>query len=121
MPLFGSSKPRSDDDRPDANDQGIAADFSFANGINPKLAKRVASVLAMFFGAALGAVVIHYSVSAALWLATAISAGGIVSLNANVREAVTARLCVLDHMQSGPRVPTSRVDSSYRDIHLDTQ
>ena len=52
---------------------GIAADFSFANGINPKLAKRVASVLAMFFGAALGAVVIHYSISAALWLATAIS------------------------------------------------
>ena len=52
---------------------GIAADFSLANGINPTLAKRVASVLAMFLGAALGAVVIHYSVSAALWLATAIS------------------------------------------------
>ena len=53
---------------------GIAADFSLANGINPKLARRVASVLAMFLGAALGAVVIHYSISAALWLATAISA-----------------------------------------------
>jgi len=53
---------------------GIAADFSLTNGINPKLARRVASVLAMFLGAALGAVVIHYSISAALWLATAISA-----------------------------------------------
>jgi len=64
---------------------GIAADFSFANGINPKLAKRVASVLAMFFGAALGAVVIHYSVSAALWLATAISAVCSAALFRSVR------------------------------------
>jgi predicted MFS family arabinose efflux permease len=38
------------------------------------LARRVAAVAAMFLGAALGAVVIHYSISAALWLATAISA-----------------------------------------------
>ena len=64
---------------------GIAADFSFANGINPKLAKRVASVLAMFFGAALGAVVIHYSVSATLWLATAISAVCSAALFRSVR------------------------------------
>ncbi|MGB7465978.1 MAG: YoaK family protein [Candidatus Acidiferrum sp.] len=64
---------------------GIAADFSFANGINPNLAKRVASVLAMFLGAALGAVVIHYSVSAALWLATAISAVCSAALFRSVR------------------------------------
>jgi uncharacterized membrane protein YoaK (UPF0700 family) len=38
------------------------------------LARRVAAVAAMFLGAALGAVVIHYSISAALWFATAISA-----------------------------------------------
>jgi hypothetical protein len=38
------------------------------------LARRAAAVAAMFLGAALGAVVIHYSISAALCLATAISA-----------------------------------------------
>jgi uncharacterized membrane protein YoaK (UPF0700 family) len=53
---------------------GIAADSSIANGNNPRLARRVASVVAMFLGAAMGAVIIHYSVSAALWLGTAISA-----------------------------------------------
>ncbi len=41
---------------------------------SPRLARRVESVAAMFLGAALGAVVIHYSISAALWLATTISA-----------------------------------------------
>jgi uncharacterized membrane protein YoaK (UPF0700 family) len=53
---------------------GIGADSSLANGNNPRLARRVAAVAAMFLGAALGAVVINYSISAALWLATAISA-----------------------------------------------
>ena len=52
---------------------GIGADSSLANGNNPRLARRVASVAAMFLGAALGAVVIRYSIAAALWLATAIS------------------------------------------------
>jgi Protein of unknown function (DUF1275) len=42
-------------------------------GNNPRLARRVGSVLAIFFGAAFGAVVIRYSISAALALATAIS------------------------------------------------
>jgi uncharacterized membrane protein YoaK (UPF0700 family) len=53
---------------------GIGADSSLANGNNPRLARKVAAVAAMFLGAALGAVVIRYSISAALWLATAISA-----------------------------------------------
>src|SRR6266566_4852845 len=53
---------------------GIGADSSLANGNNPRFARRVESVMAMFFGAALGAVVIHYSISAALGLATAVSA-----------------------------------------------
>src|SRR5882757_1080556 len=53
---------------------GIGADSSLAKGNNPRLARRVASVATMFLGAALGAVVIHYSISAALWIATAISA-----------------------------------------------
>jgi uncharacterized membrane protein YoaK (UPF0700 family) len=53
---------------------GIGADSSLANGTNPRMARRVASVAAMFLGAALGAVIIRYSISAALWLATTISA-----------------------------------------------
>jgi len=53
---------------------GIGADSSLANGNNPRLARRVASIAAMFLGAALGAVIIHHSISAALWLGTAISA-----------------------------------------------
>jgi uncharacterized membrane protein YoaK (UPF0700 family) len=53
---------------------GIAADSSIANGNNPRLARRVESVVAMFLGAAMGAVINHYSISAALWLGTAISA-----------------------------------------------
>src|SRR4029077_13907270 len=51
----------------------IGADSSLANGNNPRLARRVEAVAAMFLGAALGAVVIQYSISAALWIATAIS------------------------------------------------
>jgi hypothetical protein len=66
--------PGSDDNGPDFNDYGIGADSSLANGNNPRLARRVVSVAAMFLGAALGAIVIHYSISAALWLATVISA-----------------------------------------------
>jgi len=53
---------------------GVGADSSLANGNNPRLARRVASVATMFVGAALGAVVIHYSISTAVWLATAFSA-----------------------------------------------
>ena len=53
---------------------GIGAESSLAKGTNPRLARRVASVAAMFLGAALGAVVIRHSISAALWLATASSA-----------------------------------------------
>ena len=53
---------------------GIAADSSLARGNNVRLARRTGAVLAMFAGAALGAVVIRYSVAAALGLAAAISA-----------------------------------------------
>jgi uncharacterized membrane protein YoaK (UPF0700 family) len=66
---------------------GIGADSSLANGNNPRLARRVASVAAMFFGAALGAVVIHYSISAALWLATVVSTACCAALFRSVRTA----------------------------------
>jgi mono/diheme cytochrome c family protein len=60
-------------------------DSSLAKGNNPRLAKRLESIAAMFLGAALGAVVIHYSISAALWLATAISAVCSAALFRSVR------------------------------------
>jgi len=53
---------------------GIGADSSIATGSNPRLARRVEAVVAMFLGAALGAVIIRLSISAALWLGTVISA-----------------------------------------------
>jgi len=52
----------------------IAADSSLANGTNVRLARRTGAVLAMFSGAALGAVVVRFSVAGALGLAAAISA-----------------------------------------------
>jgi uncharacterized membrane protein YoaK (UPF0700 family) len=52
---------------------GIAADSSLAKGNNPGLLRRVSSALAIFFGAAFGAVAIHYSIAVALALAAAIS------------------------------------------------
>jgi len=64
---------------------GIGADSSLAKGNNPRLARRLGSIAAMFLGAALGAVVIHYSISAALWLATAISAVSSAALFRSVR------------------------------------
>jgi Kef-type K+ transport system membrane component KefB len=63
----------------------VGADSSLANGNNPRLARRVESVVAMFLGAALGAVILHYSISAALWLATAISAVCSAALSRSLR------------------------------------
>jgi uncharacterized membrane protein YoaK (UPF0700 family) len=64
---------------------GIGADASLAKGTNPRLGRRVGSVAAMFLGAALGAVVIDYSISVALWLAAAISAACSAALFRSVR------------------------------------
>jgi uncharacterized membrane protein YoaK (UPF0700 family) len=63
----------------------IGADSSIANGNNPRLARRVEAVVAMFLGAALGAIIIRYSISAALWLGTAISASCSAALFRSLR------------------------------------
>jgi hypothetical protein len=52
---------------------------------NPRLARRVEAVVAMFLGAALDAVIIRYSISAALWLGTA----HIIMLRVRLEPAVT--------------------------------
>jgi uncharacterized membrane protein YoaK (UPF0700 family) len=53
---------------------GLGADSSLAEGGNPRWQRRVASVLAMFGGAALGAIVVRHTVLGALALAAGLSA-----------------------------------------------
>ncbi|HEY5258415.1 MAG TPA: YoaK family protein [Candidatus Baltobacteraceae bacterium] len=54
---------------------GIAADSSLAGGTNPRLARRIGSVLTMFVGAFLGGwIVLHTNVTDALSIAAAIVA-----------------------------------------------
>src|ERR1700756_2560526 len=65
---------------------GIGADSSLAKGNNPRLARRIESVAAMFLSAAVGAVVIHYSISAALWLSPPIFAACSAALFRSVRK-----------------------------------
>ena len=63
---------------------GLAADSSFAGGDNPRLWRRLASVAAMFVGAATGAVMIRYSLSATMAVAAVISAVSSIGLYALV-------------------------------------
>jgi len=64
---------------------GIAADSSLAKGNNVRLGRRIGAILAMFAGAALGAVVIRFSIAGALGLAAAISALGNAALFRSLR------------------------------------
>jgi uncharacterized membrane protein YoaK (UPF0700 family) len=66
---------------------GFAADSSLAGGSNPRWGRRATSVLAMFAGAACGAILIRHSVSAALALATALSLVSSLALFASIRSA----------------------------------
>jgi uncharacterized membrane protein YoaK (UPF0700 family) len=45
---------------------GLAADSSLARGTNPRLQRRIAAVMAMFAGAALGSIILRHSVFMAL-------------------------------------------------------
>jgi uncharacterized membrane protein YoaK (UPF0700 family) len=58
---------------------GLAADSSLAGGANPQWRRRVASVLLMFAGAAVGGVILKRSVAAALCLCGIASAACAVS------------------------------------------
>ena len=70
---------------------GIAADSSLAKGNNPRLGRRIGSVLAIFFGAAVGAIVVRYSISAALALATVISVACTAALFRSLRASDTLK------------------------------
>jgi uncharacterized membrane protein YoaK (UPF0700 family) len=52
---------------------GIAADSSLARGANPRLQRRIAAVVAMFAGAALGSITLRHSVFMALAFSVVLS------------------------------------------------
>jgi uncharacterized membrane protein YoaK (UPF0700 family) len=52
---------------------GIAADSSLAGGTNPRLQRRIAAVVAMFAGAALGSITLRHSVFLALAFSVVLS------------------------------------------------
>jgi uncharacterized membrane protein YoaK (UPF0700 family) len=64
---------------------GIAADSTFAGGTSPRWRRRLLSVLLMFFGAALGALLLRHSLVLALATATLLSiCCAVVSMNQRV-------------------------------------
>ena len=69
---------------------GIAADSSLAHGNNVRWARRIGSVVAMFAGAALGAIVVRHSVAVALGSAAAITALGNAALYRSLRTSGAA-------------------------------
>jgi uncharacterized membrane protein YoaK (UPF0700 family) len=52
---------------------GLAADSSLARGTNPRLQRRIAAVVAMFSGAALGSIILRHSVFMALAFSVVLS------------------------------------------------
>ena len=64
---------------------GLAAESTLAGGANPRWQRRVASVVAMFAGAAVGAVLSRTSVSSTLALAAAVSIFSGLALRLAVR------------------------------------
>ena len=52
---------------------GLAADSSLARGTNPRLQRRIAAVVAMFAGAALGSITLRHSVFMALVFSVVLS------------------------------------------------
>jgi uncharacterized membrane protein YoaK (UPF0700 family) len=52
---------------------GLAADSSLARGTNPRLQRRIAAVVAMFAGAALGSITLRHSVFMALAFSVVLS------------------------------------------------
>jgi uncharacterized membrane protein YoaK (UPF0700 family) len=58
---------------------GLAADSSFAGGSNPRWQRRVMSILLMFGGAAVGALLLRHSIALPLAMATVSSACGLAA------------------------------------------
>jgi hypothetical protein len=65
---------------------GLAADSSLAGGTNPRWPRRVASVIAMFAGADLGARIVRTSVAWAFFVSGSLSLMCVVALWAGIAE-----------------------------------
>jgi uncharacterized membrane protein YoaK (UPF0700 family) len=73
---------------------GLAADSSLARGSNPRWQRRVASVIALFGGAALGAAMVERSVFLTLFVATLASSLCSLALLRSCREAAPVEIAV---------------------------
>jgi uncharacterized membrane protein YoaK (UPF0700 family) len=71
---------------------GLAADSSLAGGTNSRWARRLASVIAMFGGAALGASVVRTSVATALFVSGGLSLVCVVALWASITSSQSKML-----------------------------
>jgi uncharacterized membrane protein YoaK (UPF0700 family) len=71
---------------------GLAADSSLAGGTNSRWARRLASVIAMFGGAALGASVVRTSVATALFVSGSLSLVCVVALWASITSSQSKML-----------------------------
>jgi uncharacterized membrane protein YoaK (UPF0700 family) len=58
---------------------GLAADSTLAGGSNPNWARRIAAVVAILLGAALGAVLVRYGLAVPLAVAGALILGGTIA------------------------------------------
>ncbi|MFZ5795743.1 MAG: DUF1275 family protein, partial [Pseudomonadota bacterium] len=58
---------------------GLAADSTLAGGSNPNWARRIAAVVAIFLGAALGAVLVRFGLAVPLAVAGALILGGTIA------------------------------------------
>jgi uncharacterized membrane protein YoaK (UPF0700 family) len=63
---------------------GLAADSSLAGGTNPRWTRRLASVIAMFAGGALGVGLLRTSVAVALFVSGSLSLVCVVALWASI-------------------------------------
>lgn len=64
---------------------GLAADSSLSHGSNPRWQRRVGSIVAMFGGAGLGAILVRHSVFVALAVCVALSSACALALSALIR------------------------------------
>jgi len=62
---------------------GLAADSSFAGGSNPRWQRRVMSIVLMFAGAAVGALLLRHSLALPLGVATVFAVCGVAALYRN--------------------------------------
>ena len=69
---------------------GLAADSALAGGTNPRAWRRVASVLSMFLGAAVGALLVRHSLVLPLVVSGVVSCGCAIALALMRRDADAA-------------------------------